>query len=43
MQALVELSGVFDWVTTLGAWDTTIPFSNEPRSWRMMPVLRKRE
>jgi hypothetical protein len=42
MHALVKLSGVFDWVNTLGAWDVTIPLSNEPRSWRMIPVLRKR-
>jgi hypothetical protein len=42
MRALVELSGVFDWTATLGAWDTSIPCDNEPHAWRMMPVLRKR-
>jgi len=43
MKALVELSGVFDWVDTLGAWNLSVPFSNEKRAWRMIPILRRKE
>jgi SAM-dependent methyltransferase len=42
MRALVELSGAFDWVTTLGGWDSSIPCENSSRAWRMIPVLKKR-
>jgi len=42
MRALVELSGVFDWITALGDWDTSVPCDNESRAWRMIPVLKRR-
>lgn len=42
MRALVALSGAFEWVTTLGAWDLVLPLSNEASAWRMIPVLQKR-
>ncbi len=42
MRALVDLSGAFDWITTLGAWDIAVPCEKESRAWRMIPVLRKR-
>lgn len=42
MRALVELSGVFDWVETLGAWDSEESFSNDKSAFRMIPVLQKK-
>lgn len=42
MRLLVELSGVFDWVATLGAWDSGVSFSNDARAFRMIPVLQKK-
>jgi ubiquinone/menaquinone biosynthesis C-methylase UbiE len=42
MRALVELSGAFDWITTLGDWDTSVPCDNKERAWRMIPVLKRR-
>lgn len=42
MRLLVDASGAFDWVTTLGAWDPKIPCSNESSAWRMIPILRKK-
>lgn len=40
-QALVALSGRFRIVDIFGAFDTGIPFSNNPKAWRFNPVLQK--
>lgn len=42
-KALVRLSGRFKIVDLFGAFDTSVPFSTEPRSWRFIPVLQKIE
>ncbi|PIQ83248.1 MAG: hypothetical protein COV75_08570 [Candidatus Omnitrophica bacterium CG11_big_fil_rev_8_21_14_0_20_63_9] len=41
-QSLVEASGVFELVTSLGTFDLAAPFSHESLSWRMVSVLKKR-
>ena len=43
VQALVEASGRFELVALLGALDIDLPLDDEKHSWRMIPVLRKRE
>jgi SAM-dependent methyltransferase len=40
-KALVKLSGRFKIVDIFGAFDTAIPFSTAPQSWRFIPVLQK--
>ncbi len=40
-KALVQASGLFKWIKTFGALDTSIPFDNHESSWRMVPVLQK--
>lgn len=40
--ALVSASGVFDIVDYYGGMSLDLPFNNEERSWRMVPVLRKK-
>lgn len=39
--ALVMASGVFEVVAYYGGMNLDLPFNNEERSWRMVPVLRK--
>lgn len=39
--ALVAASGAFEIVEYFGGMSSEIPFNNEERSWRMVPVLRK--
>jgi SAM-dependent methyltransferase len=41
-RALVELSGGFDWVACFGAFHQDRPMDSTKRSWRMIPVLRRR-
>lgn len=40
--ALVEASGVFDVVEIFGGMNSEIPFNNSEKSWRMVPVLRRK-
>ena len=40
-QALVEASGRFEIVDTLGSLDLRIPFNNDKKSWRMVPILKR--
>jgi hypothetical protein len=40
-KALVKLSGRFKIVDIFGAFDSSVPFSTEPRSWRFIPVMQK--
>lgn len=40
-KALVRLSGRFKIVDLFGAFDTAVPFSTAPESWRFIPVLQK--
>jgi len=42
LRALVTASGRFEWVEAFGALDLDVPFTNEERAWRMVPVLRRR-
>lgn len=39
--ALVKASGCFELIQIYGAMDASIPFNNEEKAWRMVPVLRK--
>jgi hypothetical protein len=39
--ALVAASQTFEIVDWYGAMDLAIPFSNDQKAWRMIPVLRK--
>lgn len=39
--ALVTASGCFEIVDWYGGMGLTVPFSNDEKSWRMVPVLRK--
>ena len=39
--ALVAASGVFEIIEYYGGMSLELPFNNEERSWRMVPVLRK--
>ncbi|MCK5684180.1 class I SAM-dependent methyltransferase [bacterium] len=39
-KALVQLSGKFEVVHWFGSLDKSIPFDNDKKAWRMIPVLR---
>jgi 2-polyprenyl-3-methyl-5-hydroxy-6-metoxy-1,4-benzoquinol methylase len=39
--ALVAASGVFEIVEYYGAMKSEVPFNNEEKAWRMVPILRK--
>ena len=41
-RALVEASGAFDLLATLGTFDLKAPLDRDSMSWRMVSVLRKR-
>lgn len=41
LAALVAASGVFEIVDWYGAMDLSIPFDNDKKAWRMVPVLKK--
>ena len=40
--ALVKLSGCFEIKNLYGSLDMDIPFNNEDKAWRMVPVLKKK-
>jgi len=39
--ALVQASGRFEMVHRFGSLDSSIPFSNDEKAWRMAPILKK--
>lgn len=40
-EALVQLSGRFEIVDMFGALDNSLELSNDPKCWRLVPILRK--
>ena len=42
-EALVRASGCFEMVEVLGSLKPDVAFSNDPKCWRMIPVLRVRD
>lgn len=42
LKALILAEGSFELIDVLGAMDFNIPFSNDKASWRMIPILRKK-
>ncbi|RKX22929.1 MAG: hypothetical protein DRP45_11010 [Candidatus Zixiibacteriota bacterium] len=41
LMALVDASGCFELVTMYGSMSADIPFDNDKKAWRMIPVLRR--
>jgi SAM-dependent methyltransferase len=41
--ALVKLSECFEMIAIYGAMDFNVPFDNNEKAWRMVPVLRKKD
>lgn len=40
MRSLAQRSGVFEWLGAWGDWNTDLPMTNDPSSWRMIVALR---